>query len=90
MIRIPKGVEEAIRAHGAKDYPRECVGALLGGLDGEIRIVEEARPLPNTFDPSWEADVRGGAAEDVQDRNGVTLLRPTRCFGCCGRSERLG
>lgn len=58
MIRLSKANLEAIRQHGAQDYPRECVGVLLGKLEGDKRIVEEVRPLPNTFDPSWEAQVR--------------------------------
>ncbi|HLI49912.1 MAG TPA: M67 family metallopeptidase [Chthonomonas sp.] len=90
MIRIPKRVEEAISAHGAKDYPRECVGALLGRLEGEIRIVEEARPLPNTFDPSWEADVRGGAAEDVPGQERRYLVAPDAMFRLLREERETG
>ncbi|CEK13789.1 M67 family metallopeptidase [Chthonomonas calidirosea] len=90
MIRIPKCVEEAIRTHGAKDYPRECVGALLGQLDGEIRIVQEARPLPNTFDPSWEASLSGGAIESVPGQERRYLVSPNTMFQLLREERKTG
>ncbi len=34
MIRIPKGVLDEIRGQGARAYPEECCGALVGRTNG--------------------------------------------------------
>jgi proteasome lid subunit RPN8/RPN11 len=34
-LRVPRGVYEAVRAHGEETYPHECCGALLGRFDGD-------------------------------------------------------
>jgi proteasome lid subunit RPN8/RPN11 len=38
---------EAIRQHGARDYPNECCGILLGRAEGDQKQVWEAVPLRN-------------------------------------------
>ncbi len=38
---------EKLLAHGARDYPSECCGVLLGRADGESKEVAEAVPLRN-------------------------------------------
>ena len=38
---------EAIRRHGARDYPSECCGALLGQANGAHKQVREVVPLKN-------------------------------------------
>jgi proteasome lid subunit RPN8/RPN11 len=38
---------EAIRQHGARDYPNECCGILLGRAEGDQKRVWEAVPLRN-------------------------------------------
>ena len=38
---------EAIRRHGARDYPGECCGAMLGKADGVCKEVGEIVPLKN-------------------------------------------
>ena len=38
---------EVIRQHGAKDYPSECCGILLGHADGDRKEVTEVVPLEN-------------------------------------------
>jgi len=44
---------EVIRQHGARDYPSECCGVLLGKVDGELKQVAEVVPLKNLRrDPS--------------------------------------
>ncbi len=41
MLRIREELSERIRQHGAKTYPHECCGALLGtDGDGEREVVE--------------------------------------------------
>jgi proteasome lid subunit RPN8/RPN11 len=52
--------------HGAQVFPYECVGVLLGDVEGDVKIVREVRPLPNTFSPSEEFERSVGAeAESV-------------------------
>ena len=44
---------EAIREHGARDYPSECCGILLGKARGDAKRVTEVVPLTNLrHDPS--------------------------------------
>ena len=38
---------EAIRQHGARDYPGECCGAMLGKANGVCKEVAEIVPLKN-------------------------------------------
>ncbi len=46
-LRIePKSIE-AIRQHGARDYPNECCGLLLGHADDGHKQVVDAVPLRN-------------------------------------------
>ncbi len=45
-VRITDDQLTAIRRHGARIYPDECCGALLGPKSGEVT---EAYPLDNTF-----------------------------------------
>ena len=54
MIRLSDLHLGAIRQHGADTFPHECVGVLLGSVDGDTKTVEEVRSLPNTFEPSEE------------------------------------
>jgi len=43
-IRLDRGIDEAIRAHGIETYPNECCGALIG-REG---VVTATYALPNT------------------------------------------
>jgi proteasome lid subunit RPN8/RPN11 len=38
---------DVIRAHGARDYPSECCGILLGKAQGDAKMVTEVVPLAN-------------------------------------------
>lgn len=58
MIRVSSADQDRIRSHGAQTFPSECVGVLLGEIEGDVRTVLEVRPLDNTFDPEWEAEER--------------------------------
>ena len=52
-LRLGKEQEEAIRQHGARDYPSECCGVLLGKTEGDVKHVTEVVPLKNLrHDPS--------------------------------------
>ncbi len=38
---------ESVRQHGAREYPNECCGVMLGAVDGEHKEVREIVPLAN-------------------------------------------
>jgi proteasome lid subunit RPN8/RPN11 len=46
-LRIGNSQLEAIRRHGAEDYPNECCGVLLGKVAGTAKAVSEVVPLRN-------------------------------------------
>ncbi|MBI4167247.1 MAG: M67 family metallopeptidase [Acidobacteria bacterium] len=46
-LSIEQKTVDAIRQHGARDYPNECCGMLLGQADGDQKRVLEAVPLRN-------------------------------------------
>ncbi len=46
-IILSKDQEDAIRRHGAGDYPNECCGILLGSANGARKEVREIVPLKN-------------------------------------------
>ena len=43
---------DAIRAHGAQDYPNECCGFLVGKADGDAVTVTRTVPAANTREDS--------------------------------------
>ncbi len=47
MLRINNALLDEIRAHGARAYPHECCGAMLGRDSGEHREVLELLPVVN-------------------------------------------
>ncbi len=47
MIRLTHTQDQAIRNHGATEFPLECCGVLLGEVHAGIKVVREVRPLPN-------------------------------------------
>jgi proteasome lid subunit RPN8/RPN11 len=51
VLLLSRAVEREIREWGAKDYPNETCGAMLG-VDGERREVRELFPLVNRRDDS--------------------------------------
>ncbi len=72
MIRVSETHLATIRQHGAETFPNECVGVLLGDVLKEqgqgssalnlktldlVKVVQEVRPLPNTFEPSAEFEL---------------------------------
>ncbi len=46
-LKITQAEIESIRQHGARDYPNECCGLLLGHADNGQKQVVEAVPLRN-------------------------------------------
>lgn len=47
MIRMTAEQAEAIRRHGEADYPHECCGLLIGGMEGGVKTVAEVLPISN-------------------------------------------
>jgi proteasome lid subunit RPN8/RPN11 len=48
VLRLPRAVYDAIRAHGEETYPHECCGALLGLATPEGWLVKTAARAGNT------------------------------------------
>ncbi len=79
MLLLATNLEKEIREHGAKDYPHECCGAMLG-TDGDAgREVRSLFPLINRRDDSprnrfsiTPEDFR--AAERAATERGLDLL----------------
>jgi len=46
-LRLEQQHIELIRQHGARDYPNECCGILLGQAEGELKQVREVVALKN-------------------------------------------
>ena len=53
MIALPDTARLAIARHAEETYPHECVGLLIGRIEGERKTVEDAFPAQNT----WSADI---------------------------------
>ena len=50
MIRIQSEPWAAMVAHARQTYPNECCGAMLGTLDGDSKVVQEAIALENAYE----------------------------------------
>jgi proteasome lid subunit RPN8/RPN11 len=50
MIRIEPQPWATMVSHARETYPNECVGAMLGSIDGGLKSVVAAMPLPNAFE----------------------------------------
>jgi proteasome lid subunit RPN8/RPN11 len=46
-LRLSQPQNRVIRGHGARDYPNECCGVLLGWVNGTDKLVREVVPLAN-------------------------------------------
>jgi proteasome lid subunit RPN8/RPN11 len=94
VIRLSEAHREAIEAHGAREFPLECCGVLLGDVEGDVKIVREARPLANTFEPSQEFEASvleaGQSAESLpevgQERR--YLVSPDEMFALMQEERR--
>jgi len=52
VLLLSNALEQSIRAHGARDYPHECCGALLGAETSAGREVRALFPLVNRREDS--------------------------------------
>ncbi len=58
VIILSNAQKDAIRAHGAAEYPNECCGILLGKANGSNKEVQEVVPLKNLrLDPSKAQEI---------------------------------
>jgi proteasome lid subunit RPN8/RPN11 len=72
MLSIAPEAARAIAAHAEATYPDECVGLLLGAIEGETKLVREAMPLENR----WAGQVQLSDADDAQSRRDRFYLDP--------------
>jgi proteasome lid subunit RPN8/RPN11 len=59
MIILSENARQAIAAHAEASYPHECVGLLIGRIEGGRKTAEEIYQAQNT----WSAEVRLTDAE---------------------------
>ena len=55
MLRIEPDPMAAMVAHAEETYPNECVGAMIGSIDGPNKTVESALRLENSAEGSQRA-----------------------------------
>jgi proteasome lid subunit RPN8/RPN11 len=72
MIVVSDTVRQVIAAHAEQAYPHECVGLLLGRIEGRRKVAEDVYPAQNT----WTADVALTDAEQEHSLNDRFYLDP--------------
>ena len=72
MLRLTTAARLAIAAHAAAEYPNECVGLLLGQIEGEKKIGIAAYPVPNR----WEGQVELAPTDNPTSRRDRFYLDP--------------
>jgi proteasome lid subunit RPN8/RPN11 len=72
MLRLSQEAARAIAAHAEATYPDECVGLLLGALEGETKVVREALALENR----WAGQVQLSATDNADSRRDRFYLDP--------------
>jgi proteasome lid subunit RPN8/RPN11 len=75
MLKIDEPAYDALRRHGEETYPHECCGVLLGGVEGEDRVVRQVARCSNT-----RAD-RPQDRYDIDPRELVRIQREARTQG---------
>jgi proteasome lid subunit RPN8/RPN11 len=72
MLILAPLAAQAIAAHAESTYPDECVGLLLGTLDGSTRHVQAIFPVEN----SWQGQMSLADDDDAQSRRDRFYLDP--------------
>ncbi len=67
MIELTSSVLAAMREHGAKTYPDECCGLLLGHVQKEHRVATEVWPVPNAWTEAIQLST-DGVIHSLRDR----------------------
>jgi proteasome lid subunit RPN8/RPN11 len=71
VLRLPRAVYDAIRAHGEETYPHECCGALLGKSTADGWRVEQSVRAGNTRTDSAHNRYHIAPAELVKIERGA-------------------
>lgn len=87
LLLLSDAIRDTVAHHACGTYPHECVGVLLGSIDGDSRTVLEARQLKNSFEPEWEASLRPDGEAFGQERR--YLIAPSTMLELM-RQERAG
>ena len=85
MITLSENARQAIARHGESTYPHECVGLLIGRLEGGRKLVENIYQAPN----NWSADVGLTSAEHEHSLRDRFYLDP-RDYMKADRAARAG
>jgi proteasome lid subunit RPN8/RPN11 len=72
MLRLSADAAETVARHAEATYPDECVGLLLGRLEGEAKIVLRALPLENR----WAGQVSLAETDNADSRRDRFYLDP--------------
>lgn len=72
MITLTSAAVRGIATHAEATYPDECVGLLLGRLEGTNKIVLEAYPVENR----WEGQVTLAESDNADSRRDRFYLDP--------------
>jgi proteasome lid subunit RPN8/RPN11 len=72
MITLTSDVAREIARHAEETYPDECVGLLLGRLEGTDKIVTTVFPAEN----SWQGQVSLAETDDAASRRDRFYLDP--------------
>lgn len=72
MLRLTAEAAAAVAAHAEATYPDECVGLLLGSIDGELKLASAALAVENR----WAGQVELAASDDPTSRRDRFYLDP--------------
>lgn len=72
MLKLTNAAAQAIAAHAEATYPDECVGLLLGRLEGSHKHAVAIQRAEN----SWQGQVALGESDDPQSRRDRFYLDP--------------
>jgi proteasome lid subunit RPN8/RPN11 len=72
MMTVTTDAAQAIAAHAESTYPDECVGLLLGKLDGAQRAVTAVYPVENR----WQGQVKLAESDNPESRRDRFYLDP--------------
>jgi proteasome lid subunit RPN8/RPN11 len=54
MIKIDTTAWKVMVAHAEATFPNECCGAMIGTIDGELKVVTRALPMENAYTGTQE------------------------------------
>ena len=86
MIELTDDARQAIAAHGEATYPHECVGLLIGWMEGGRKTIEAIYQAQNT----WSADVALTDAEHEHSLADRFYLDPRDYMKADRRARALG